>query len=504
MTSFKALFDQAEDAKRAGQHDRALGIYTYIQSISGRSDANVHAAIQLGSLWKDLGCMDTAFKVTYEAAQSLDALGKYSASGGIYTSLACAVLYAPGVTLESYSKLVRRVTMSLDMSMPKVSHLNHDMTTQRRLRVGILSPDICLHSLAYLVAQPLMRFTRVTPHELYLYHLRPSIDSVTKQVGQAATKLVHVHGMTDDAIVDAITADHIDVLIDLSGYTAESRLSVFCRRPAPVQMGWISGMMTPTGLPSLPYFMTDSYMLPPQLPTGLCIPITAKTALTYHTLRSQELDIGQLPRDKTGVINFASFNNPCKINNDVLQAWARIMHGVPGSRLHLKTYSPMDSARIAEFMANAKVDPGRLVLMPQLPSSTDVQKYYSERVDIFLDAWPCSGCLTTAEALWMGVPVVSYYTDVFCSRQSHSILNTIGVTDLSHPTVDGYVQAAVNLARDVGRLRELRSTLRSRMSQSPLCDYDSMAREIGNAVVTAWQHAAAARKDSLDALRKAA
>lgn len=504
MTTFRSLLDQAEDFKRAGQHDRALGILTYVYTQDPVSDAGLNASTALSGLYKDLGCMDKAFACMQHVTSTLEKSGRYNACVGAYASLACGALYTPGITLDSYTALTKRVSMYLERPLPKLSHLQHDMTADRKLRVGILSPDLCLHSLAYLVTQPLVNFTRVTPHELYIYHLRSNTDSVTTQLEKAVTKFAYVHGQTDDQIIKLITDDKIDVLIDLSGYTAETRLSVFCRQVAPVQLGWISGMMTPTGLDCLPFFITDQYMKPDAAVTELCTPIVAKTALTYHTLREKELEIGGQPRDRNGYVSFASFNNPCKINAEVLKAWTRILRGVPKSRLHLKTYSQLDTARIYETLTASGIDPARLVLMPPLPSGTDVQLYYSQHVDIFLDAWPCSGCLTTVEALWMGVPVVTYYQDIFCSRQTHSILRNIGITDMSFPTVDGYVSAAIGLAQNSTRLREMRSTLRNKIIGSPLHDYAGMAQDLGKAITAAWKQTVALRNDTLALLRKAA
>jgi predicted O-linked N-acetylglucosamine transferase (SPINDLY family) len=504
MTSYKSLLEQAEEFKRTGQHDRALGVLTYIYTQDPNSDFGINAATLLSGLMKDLGCMDKAYQFMGHTTSVLEKSGRYGSCGGAYASLACGSLYTAGITVERYNAITRRTSMFMEPSAPKISHLQHDMTEERKLRVGILSPDMCLHSLAFLVAQPIINFTKVTPHELYIYHLRQSTDTVSDQIAKSVTKFVHVHGQTDDQIVKAITNDKIDVLIDLSGYTAETRLSVFCRQPAPVQMGWISGMMTPTGLDCLPYFLTDQYMKPETVPTELCTPLIAKTALTYHTLRDKELEIGSLPADRNNYISFVSFNNPCKINDEVLSAWSRILAAVPKSRLHLKTYSNLDTARIYEKLTQAGIDSARLVLMPPLPSGTDVQMYYGQHADIFLDSWPCSGCLTTIEAMWMGVPVVSYYQDIFCSRQTHSILNNVGISDLSFPTVDGYINAAVKLANDKSRLRTLRGGLRAQITASPLHDYAGMARELGVAVTAAWKQTVALRNHTLALLRKAA
>jgi predicted O-linked N-acetylglucosamine transferase (SPINDLY family) len=160
--------------------------------------------------------------------------------------------------------------------------------------------------------------------------------------------------------------------------------------------------------------------------------------------------------------------------------------------------------RIYEQMQQYGVNNTQLELMPALPSSTAVQEYYGKHIDIFLDAWPCSGCLTTVEALWMGVPTVSYYEELFSSRQTHSILNSIGITDLSTNSIPDYVNKAVSLAVDLPRLTQLRKDLRARIAASPLQDYGGMARELAAAVEYAWSDTVSKRSKALDYIRKVA
>lgn len=504
MQTFADLFEQAQSLKKANKHDQALGILTYIQLLSPDSLEGINAAVMLSSLYKDLGLMEEAYSHIRGLAERLEEKKNYAVAESAYSSLACGSLYTYGVSLPTYATLTSRLSVLAESHVAKVSHLNHDFTVGRRLKVGILSPDLCMHSLAYLVAQPLLNFQRITGHELHIYHLRPYTDAVSEKLKAVVSGFTIVHGWDDESITKKIVDDKIDVLLDISGYTAETRLSVFYRQPAPVQMGWISGMMTPTGLKCIPYFITDEYMKPPDVPASLGHQIAMKTALTYHTLRDTEIPVEGLPFDRNGYISFASFNNPCKINSEVLTTWAQILRRTPKSKLHLKTYHPLDEARIHKVLTGLGVPAERLVLIPHLPSSTDVQIYYNKNVDIFLDAWPCSGCLTTIEALWMGVPVVSCYSDLFCSRQSHSILNNLGISDLSHPTISGYIDAAVNLAYNPTRVRKMRKDLRGIIAASPLQNYGNTVVELGKAIVAAWEQTVTSRNNTLDLLRKAA
>jgi predicted O-linked N-acetylglucosamine transferase (SPINDLY family) len=108
-------------------------------------------------------------------------------------------------------------------------------------------------------------------------------------------------------------------------------------------------------------------------------------------------------------------------------------------------------------------------------------------IDIALDPFPYSGGLTTLDALWMGVPVVTLPGDTFASRHSLSHLAGVGLQELAARTADQYLALAAGLAEDLGRLADLRAGLRERVARSPLCDGDRLADELLAVLRDAWR-----------------
>jgi predicted O-linked N-acetylglucosamine transferase (SPINDLY family) len=176
---------------------------------------------------------------------------------------------------------------------------------------------------------------------------------------------------------------------------------------------------------------------------------------------------------------FGSFNNTAKLNDQVLALWAALMRRVPNARLILKwkTFNdPMLRDRVRRYMTAAGVDAERIELRGA-SAHLDMLREYGD-LDVALDPFPFSGALTTCEALWMGVPVVTLAGQRPVSRQSLSILRAIGLEDCCADTPDRYLDIAASLAVDQGRLRHLRHGLRARIKASPLRDGVSLARAL--------------------------
>ena len=196
---------------------------------------------------------------------------------------------------------------------------------------------------------------------------------------------------------------------------------------------------------------------------------------------------GPLPFERNGFITFGCFQNPGKVNNLVLSTWAEILKAVRNSRIFLK-YGNMDAEgnrnRILDQLGSHGVEQSRLTLEDSSPHSELLARYND--VDIALDTFPYSGGLTTCEALWMGVPVITKPGETFASRHSLSFLTSVGATDLVADDLPDYVSKAVELANDDSRLTGLRSGLRERMAKSALCDGEKFATDFVSAMRLIW------------------
>jgi predicted O-linked N-acetylglucosamine transferase (SPINDLY family) len=190
-----------------------------------------------------------------------------------------------------------------------------------------------------------------------------------------------------------------------------------------------------------------------------------------------------------GHVTFGCFNNPAKITPRIVAVWASILRRVTGSRLLLK-YKGMDDpsvrGRLAEIFAAQGIELGRLEFLGSSPHPELLGEY--RRIDIALDTFPYSGGLTTCEALWMGVPVITCPGETFASRHSLTYLSNLELTETIARDWDEYVDLAVALAGDLPRLGALRSGLRERMAASPLCDGKRFAANLMVVLRQVWRH----------------
>lgn len=216
-------------------------------------------------------------------------------------------------------------------------------------------------------------------------------------------------------------------------------------------------------------------------PIGLC-------ALAGHTAGNRLPVFAGKPAPINGFITFGSFNSPSKLNRAVLQRWARILEATPDAPLLLQ-YRGMDTEytqrRLRTVLSDCGVDPDRLTLKGGVPHAELLAGYSG--MDIALDPFPYSGGLTTCEALWMEVPVVTAPGETFASRHPASYLAVIGVPELVAPDSDAYVEVAVELASDLEGLEEMRTGLRDLMRSSPVCDGPRFAKDFGEAMRRAWR-----------------
>ncbi len=277
------------------------------------------------------------------------------------------------------------------------------------------------------------------------------------------------------------------MLLDLSGHTAHSRLSVFAWRPAPVQASWL-GYFATTGLPAMDWVIADHASVPePErahfseriwyLPgSRLCFaaPVDAPELAPATVLAR-------------GHITFGSFQHFRKLNDQVLEVWSAVLAAVPGARLRLQNAHLADAGVVSQLIARLRacgIDPARVDMHPQ-SSRADYLLAHGE-VDILLDTFPYPGGTTTCEALWMGVPTLTLDGDRMLSRQGASLLAAAGLPGWIASSPADYVARARAFAGDPAGLAELRRGLRGKLAATALFDCRRFAGEFTEAM---WQMA---------------
>ena len=340
-----------------------------------------------------------------------------------------------------------------------------------KIRVGYISPDFTFHIVALFSFAFFTHFDK-SRFEVFGYSLAGE-NAMAAELSSHATAWRYVGGGTAAEIAERIRADEIDILVDLAGHSANNALPVLALRPAPVQISGV-GYFDTTGLSAVDYFLTDVHIDPPGENDGcfteklLRLP---ESHLCYRASRAGEKSrIAPLPAWEKGYITFGSFNNFAKVTDKVLHLWAKILRAVPHSCLFLKTavFDAADGRQEAlRRLEAAGIDLARVKTEGH---TAEYLAAYGE-VDIALDTFPYPGGGTTCDALYMGVPVVTWAGARHGARFGASILANLSLADAccAH-TADEYAEKACALAADAASLAVLRRTLRTRMEASPLMD----------------------------------
>lgn len=361
----------------------------------------------------------------------------------------------------------------------------------RPLRIGYVSADLCQHTVGLFI-KDVLRHHDTGRVKMFIYSSGTVKDWVTNSVAACST-LRDVSTLDDRALVHQIQQDKIDVLIDLSGHTAGSRLTAFAYRPAPVMVSWL-GYFATTGLSYIDAVLLDEWHAPDGMESQFVEPIIRlpQGRLCYQPVPWAPSSVAPPPCIESGHITFGSFNNTAKYNDGVFDIWAKVLLALPDSRLVLKWRTFNDEpfkAKVTQAFVERGIALERIELRG--PSfHADVLKEYAD-IDVALDPFPFTGGLTSCEALWMGVPVVTWPQSRVVSRQTHAILNQIGLPELSAVSENDYIRVAVELANDQPRLIELRASLRSRMQVSPLMDVVGFTRNLEDTLIHMYQRIAA-------------
>lgn len=360
----------------------------------------------------------------------------------------------------------------------------------RRLRLGYVAPDFRQHANSYFI-EPLLARHAHDQFEIFCYFTDTRSDSTTQRIQQHADHWTDCDQLNNADLAERVMDDGIDILIDLAGHTANNRLLLFARKPAPVQVAYL-GYPNTRGLPAIDYRVTDHHIEPKGDADAYSTEKLIRMPASWYCYRPPDAapPVNEPPALRNGYVTFGSLNQYCKTNSAVLQLWAQILRAVPGSRLlvNTNTRSLNDAPTRAVFidkMARLGVARERLLLDDERPADTHVRTYH--RIDIGLETFPHNGGITTLEALWMGVPVATLVGEGLAARMGLSILTTLGLTELITRTPADYVATCVAMANDIEGLCDWRAGMRARMRQSALLDSATFTRQLETNYRQIWQ-----------------
>ncbi|BCZ79370.1 hypothetical protein PTKU64_30450 [Paraburkholderia terrae] len=460
--------------------ERANEALRYARKALELKDGSARMHINLGDVLRSLGDMGGA------ASSYRSAIERSPDSEAAHTALLFCQAGVLQQRVEDY--LVDAVYFGKRIAA-KVRQFTHQPVSRgsRRLRVGFVSGDLRTHPVG-IFTESMLSHIDPSRVELIAYPTNDVEDDTTQRLKPLFAAWMPLHRLSRDAAARRIFDDKIDILLDMAGHTAFNRLSVFAMKPAPIQVTWL-GFFASTGIAQIDYVLGDRYVLPPEeahdfiekpwrLPDGyLCM-----------TPPQCDVAVGPLPMRANGFITFGYLGKLAKMTDDVLDLWTRVLREVPGSRLLVKAYE-LDrkhafDATLQRF-AERGIDASRLILEGGSPRNEYFKTYH--RVDIVLSPFPYPGGTTTAEALWMGLPVVAMKGDRFVGHICESLLHSAGFGEWICDDQAGYVEKICELAANGDALATLRAGMREHVLASPMCDARKFAGNFMDALEGMWR-----------------
>ena len=355
-----------------------------------------------------------------------------------------------------------------------------------RLRIGYLTSDARNHPIGHLLAE-IFRLHDRERFEVFVYSTGVDDGSPIRQkILLGAEHFREARGMTSAALAEQIAADGVQILVDLMGHTADTRMSVLARRPAPLQMHYL-GFPGSTGAEFVDYLITDSYITPPERPDLLT---EAPVYLPIYQLNGHRyLPAGQsYRRVDFGIAEdtfvYYCFNNNYKIAPEIYDVWMRILKRVPQARLALLATSETALKNLQKEAEQRGVDPQRLMFAGYMEQAQNIAR--QKLMDLFLDTPLYNAGATATDALWAGVPLLTVEGQTYISRVAGSLLRNVGLPELIMPDLQAYEEMAVALAQDRERLHVLRSHLEAARKTALLFDTEGLLRKLEGAFKQVW------------------
>jgi FkbM family methyltransferase len=368
----------------------------------------------------------------------------------------------------------------------------------KKLKIGFISGGFRKHPVGWMITRAIENLPK-DQFEVYGYNTHSMYDSLTMRIRKRCDKWTSVLGYTDKIVAKLIMEDEIDILVELSGHSAFNRLKTVALEPVPITIKWVGGLFNTTGLQSMDYLLTDNY----ESPVGEESYYTEKLVrmpddYVCYEPPEYEIPVGNLPAHYKGYVTFGCFNNPSKLNDQLIEQWSDILHQVPGSKLFLKskqynTQSFVD--QVTDMFTKNGIEKERIIFEGYAMHEDLLASY--NQVDVALDPWPYSGGLTTCEALWMGVPVVTCAGPTFAGRHSVTHLSNSGNADWVTETWDDYKSKVIELVSDLDELQKIRAGLRDKLLMSPLCDGSRFGAHLSIAFREMWKQRIEGYKQNL-------
>ncbi len=424
-----------------------------------------------------------------EMKENLEKLAAYFEASNFYTCNPFAILsFANFNALDSKKASCLFADKKYKNQLAKTPLTTKITNSHQKIRIGYLSADFHSHATVYLMAGVLEnRNTEKFDVYLYSYGIEAKDDSRSR-VEKACDVFWNIRELSDDEAAQQIVADEIDILVDLKGYTQNTRLGIQALRPAPIVVSWLGYPATLGNERLADYIIGDAIVTPLEHAEHF----SETLALMPHCYQPNDntRPIGICPtRAEAGLPEkcfvFATFNQAYKITPEMFDIWCRLLIAVPNSVLWILEPIEVAQENLRREMTARGVEPSRLIFAPKMEQTEHLGRL--QLVDLAVDTFPCCSHTTASDALWAGVPLVTKMGETFASRVAASILRTMDLAELVTTNDDDYFNVALNLAQNPEKLTAIKQKIAIQKSISPLFDTQLFAKDLERLYQMIWE-----------------
>jgi predicted O-linked N-acetylglucosamine transferase (SPINDLY family) len=372
----------------------------------------------------------------------------------------------PGMQLAT---AIRFVHEKVNMRLPTLtSGKPLPFKGDRKLRLGFLSSDFCMHAVSLLTVE-LFELLDKSKIEVFGFCWSKEDGSyLRKRVISAMNHHIRIADMSDEEAARCIQAQGIDVLIDLQGITSGARPNILSYRPAPIQMTYL-GFPGTTGHPCIDYVIADKFLIPEEMKPfyteqPFYMPDVYQCSDRQRPVgKTPAKSVYNLPDDK---FIFCTFNNNYKFTPEIFRAWMQILVETPNSVFWLLEDNEWSKASLIKEAAQLGVAAERLIFAGRVAPEDYLARY--KLADLFLDAYPFNGGTTANDALFVQLPVLTYSGKTFASRMAGSLLTALGMPELITFTLEDYKKRAIELGSNKQAFEKVKKKLGRNAKSSPL------------------------------------
>jgi predicted O-linked N-acetylglucosamine transferase (SPINDLY family) len=359
-----------------------------------------------------------------------------------------------------------------------------------RIKIGYLSADFKEHPVAYLMAEVFELHDR-EKFEIYGLSYRANIPQtpIRLRLQQGFEHFLDVSSMNNAELLDLIERLGIHILVDLTGYTGETRSGILASRPAPVQVQYL-GYPGTLGADFIDYMIADAVVIPPECRQYYSENIVFMPHSSQPNDRKREIATSIPSRQECGLPEhgfiFCCFNNSYKITPEQFELWRRILHAVPGSVLWLANTNETAVKNLRQETETRGIGCKRIIFAQRTATIAEHLARF-QQADLFLDTFPFNAYTTASDSLWAGVPVLTRPGKSLVSRVAASLLYALEMPELVTVSAEEYVEKAVYLAKNPGLLKELKAKIAANKNTAPLFNTPLFVRHLEMAYLKMWE-----------------